>query len=37
MCEKKPVPLELQTRILARNDDVASHNREHFEKRGIFR
>lgn len=30
------VPLELQTRILARNDDVASHNRAHFRERGIF-
>jgi len=30
------VPLELQTRILARNDDTASHNRAHFRERGIF-
>lgn len=30
------VPLELQTRILARNDDVAGHNRAHFAERGIF-
>ena len=30
------VPLELQTRILARNDDVAGHNRAHFRERGIF-
>ncbi len=30
------VPLELQTRILARNDDVAGHNRAHFGERGIF-
>jgi hydrogenase nickel incorporation protein HypB len=30
------VPVELQTRILARNDGVASHNREHFVDRGIF-
>jgi hydrogenase nickel incorporation protein HypB len=30
------VPLDVQTRILARNDDVASHNREHFTERGIF-
>ncbi|MEO8034760.1 MAG: hydrogenase nickel incorporation protein HypB, partial [Acidobacteriota bacterium] len=30
------VPLELQTRILARNDDVAAHNRAHFRERGIF-
>lgn len=30
------VPLELQTRILARNDDTASHNRAHFHERGIF-
>lgn len=30
------VPVELQTRILARNDSVASHNRQHFAKRGIF-
>ena len=32
MCERK----ELQTRILARNDGAASHNREHFAERGIF-
>jgi len=30
------VPLELQTRILARNDDTASHNRAHLGERGIF-
>jgi len=30
------VPVELQTRILARNDSVAAHNRDHFEERGIF-
>ena len=39
MCQDrdvKPVPVELQARILARNDDVALHNREHFEERGIF-
>lgn len=30
------VPLELQTRILARNDDVASHNQAHLRDRGIF-
>ena len=30
------VPLEVQTRILARNDDVAGHNRAHFRERGIF-
>lgn len=34
--EVKAVPLELQTRILARNDDVAAHNREHFLERHIF-
>jgi hydrogenase nickel incorporation protein HypB len=32
----KLVPLELQTRILARNDDMAAHNRAHFRERGIF-
>jgi hydrogenase nickel incorporation protein HypB len=32
----KPEPLELQTRILARNDSTAAHNREHFLERGIF-
>lgn len=30
------VPLELQTRILARNDSTAEHNRQHFLERGIF-
>jgi len=30
------VPLELQTRILARNDGTAAHNREHLRERGIF-
>jgi hydrogenase nickel incorporation protein HypB len=30
------VPLELQTRILARNDGTAVHNREHLRERGIF-
>lgn len=30
------VPLELQTRILARNDQTAAHNRHHFEERDIF-
>jgi hydrogenase nickel incorporation protein HypB len=30
------VPLEVQTRILARNDSVAAHNRAHFSERSIF-
>lgn len=30
------VPLELQTRILARNDHTAAHNRTHFRDRGIL-
>ena len=30
------VPLEVQTRILSRNDRTAAHNREHFLERGIF-
>ena len=30
------VPIELQTRILARNDSTASHNRKHFLERQIF-
>jgi hydrogenase nickel incorporation protein HypB len=30
------VPLEVQTRILARNDAVAAHNRVHFSERFIF-
>jgi hydrogenase nickel incorporation protein HypB len=30
------VPLDVQQRILARNDDVAEHNRVHFRQRGIF-
>ena len=35
MCEApKVVPVE--TRILARNDEVAAHNRMHFLERGIF-
>ena len=30
------VPVEVQTRILSRNDSVAAHNRAHFSERGIF-
>jgi hydrogenase nickel incorporation protein HypB len=30
------MPIELQTRILARNDGTAAHNREHLRERGIF-
>ncbi|MGZ4807841.1 MAG: hydrogenase nickel incorporation protein HypB [Thermoanaerobaculia bacterium] len=30
------VPLEVQTRILSRNDSVAAHNRAHFNERSIF-
>ncbi|HXH38168.1 MAG TPA: hydrogenase nickel incorporation protein HypB [Thermoanaerobaculia bacterium] len=30
------VPLDVQKRILARNEDVAGHNRQHFLDRGIF-
>jgi hydrogenase nickel incorporation protein HypB len=30
------VPLELQTRILTRNDGTATHNRQHLRERGIF-
>lgn len=30
------VPVELQTRILARNDDQAAHNREHFLEHRVF-
>lgn len=30
------VPVELHTRILARNDNIAEHNRKHFDERGIF-
>jgi hydrogenase nickel incorporation protein HypB len=30
------VPLEVQQRILARNEDTAAHNRHHFLERGIF-
>jgi len=39
MCQDrnaKPEPLELQTRILSRNDSAAAHNREHLVERGIF-
>jgi len=30
------VPLELQTRILARNDGMAAHNRTHLREYGVF-
>ncbi|HUJ15962.1 MAG TPA: hydrogenase nickel incorporation protein HypB [Thermoanaerobaculia bacterium] len=30
------VPLDVQQRILARNDDTAAHNRAHFREHGIF-
>jgi hydrogenase nickel incorporation protein HypB len=30
------VPVEVQQRILARNDDTAAHNRAHFRDHGIF-
>src|SRR5579864_1790240 len=30
------VPLDVQQRILSRNDSVAAHNRDHFRKRAIF-
>lgn len=30
------VPIDVQQRILARNDGVAGHNREHFQERGIL-
>ena len=30
------VPLDVQQRILARNEDTAAHNRKHFLDRGIF-
>jgi len=30
------VPLDVQKRILSRNDNVAAHNRGHFLERGIF-
>ena len=30
------VPIEVQQRILSRNDDVAAHNRAHFKERGLF-
>ena len=30
------VPIDVQMRILSRNDEVAAHNREHFRKRGIL-
>lgn len=37
MCqERTTTPIELDTRILARNDHTAAHNREHFLERGIF-
>ena len=30
------VPLDVQQRILSRNDETAAHNRAHFRQRGIF-
>ena len=30
------VPLDVQQRILSRNDNVAAHNRSHFRDKGIF-
>ena len=30
------VPLDVQQRILSRNDETAAHNRAHFRERGIF-
>jgi len=38
MCQKDSAVsvVDVQTRILARNDDVAAHNRHHFLERGIF-
>ena len=37
MCQEDRVqPIQLETRILARNDRTALHNREHFLERGIF-
>jgi hydrogenase nickel incorporation protein HypB len=30
------VPIDVQKRILARNDDTAAHNREHFLEKGVF-
>ena len=38
MCQKDSTVnvVDVQTRILARNDGAAAHNREHFLERGIF-
>ena len=43
MCKKETavkdtstVSVEVKSRILSRNDEVAAHNREHFRERGIF-
>jgi hydrogenase nickel incorporation protein HypB len=39
MCKEQSttvLPLEVESRILARNDNVAIHNREHFRERGIL-
>ena len=37
MCQERPKQsIELETRILARNDRTATHNREHFDERGVF-
>lgn len=38
MCQKDSAAtvVDVQTRILARNDNAAAHNREHFLERGIF-
>jgi hydrogenase nickel incorporation protein HypB len=41
MCEKQTpklegLPVEVGERVLARNDRTAHHNREHFERAGVF-
>ena len=35
MCQELK-PVQLDVRILARNDSAAAHNREHFSERGVF-
>src|SRR5688572_27825636 len=35
-CNHELVPIEVQKRILADNESLAQHNREHFEEAGVL-